>query len=63
MRTMANLVSDILNMKNTDLEMLAEALALYDIRKADRFKFFLTTHIIEEDAKRLRDYNAMRGSV
>ena len=48
MRTMANLVSDILNMQNTDLELLAEALALYDIRKADRFKFFLNTHIIEE---------------
>lgn len=62
MRTMANLVSDILNMPNTDLEMLAEALALYDIRKADRLKFLLNTHIIEEDARRLRDWNNMKGT-
>ena len=59
MRSMANLVTDILNMQNTDLDMLAEALALYDIRKADRLKFLLNTHIIEEDARRLRQWNAI----
>lgn len=60
MRTMESLVKDVLSLSNTDLEMLAEALAIYDIRKADRFKFFLNTHIIEEDARRLRDYKAMK---
>lgn len=60
MRTMMDLVKDVLSLSNTDLDLLAQALATYDIRKADRFKFFLTTHIIEEDARRLRDYKAMK---
>jgi len=62
MRTMNDLVKDVLSLSNTDLELLAEALAVYDIRKADRMKFFLTTHIIEEDARRLRDWNAMKDA-
>lgn len=60
MRTMNDLVKDLLNLSNTDLDLLSEALATYDIRKADRMKFFLTTHIIEEDARRLRDWNKMK---
>jgi hypothetical protein len=59
---MESLVKDVLSLQNTDLDMLAEALALYDIRKADRLKFFLTTRIIEEDSKRLRDWNNMKGA-
>lgn len=60
MPVMINVVKDVLSMDSSDLDLLAQALATYDIRKADRFKFFLTTHIIEEDARRLRDYKAMR---
>lgn len=60
MRTMESLVKDVLSLQNTDLDMLAQALALYDIRRADRLKFLLNTHIIEEDSRRLRDWNAMR---
>ena len=60
MKTMTNVVSDILSLSNTDLGVLAEALALFDIRKADRLKFLLTVAIEEEDMRRLRDWNAMK---
>lgn len=60
MKTMNNVVSDILSLSNTDLGVLAEALALFDIRKADRLKFLLSVAIQEEDARRLRDWNAMK---
>jgi hypothetical protein len=63
MRKMNDLVKDVLSLNTTDLELLAKALAVYDIRKADRMKFFLTTHIIEEDMRRLKDYNAMKEAV
>ena len=63
MKTMHDLVGDILSLKNTDLDMLAQALATYDIRKADRLNFLLKTHIIEEDNRRLREYKAMRDAV
>ena len=35
MRRMNDLVKDVLSLSTTDLELLAEALAVYDIRKAD----------------------------
>jgi hypothetical protein len=60
MKTMHDLVKDILSLKNTDLDLLAEALATYDIRKADRLNFLLKTHVIEEDSRRLREWNAMK---
>jgi len=60
MKTMTNVVSDILSLSNTDLGVLAEALALFDIRKADRLKFLLSVAIEEEDMRRLRDWNAMK---
>lgn len=63
MKTMHDLVKDILSLKNTDLDLLAEALATYDIRKADRLNFLLKTHVIEEDNRRLREYKAMRDVV
>ena len=62
MKTLNNVVSDILSLSNTDIGVLAEALALYDIRKADRLKFLLTVAIQEEDARRLRDWNAMKDA-
>jgi len=62
MKTMNNVVSDILSLSNTDIGVLAEALALYDIRKADRLKFLLTVAIEEEDKRRLRDWNAMKDA-
>jgi hypothetical protein len=62
MKTMTNVVSDILSLSNTDIGVLAEALALFDIRKADRLKFLLTVAIQEEDARRLRDWNAMKDA-
>jgi len=60
MRTVNDLVGDILSLKKTDLDLLAEALALYDIRKAEQLKFLLDVRVREEDARRLNDYKAMR---
>jgi len=60
MKTMTNVVEDILSLSNTDLGVLAEALALFDIRKADRLKFLLSVAIEEEDKRRLKDWNAMK---
>jgi hypothetical protein len=62
MRTLADLVIDVLSLSNTDMDTLAQALAIHDIRKADRLKFLLTTHIQEEDAQRLRDWNNMKDA-
>ena len=62
MKTMNNVVSDILSLSNTDIGVLAEALALFDIRKADRLKFLLTVAIEEEDMRRLKDWNAMKDA-
>ena len=62
MKTMNNLVGDILSLSNTDIGVLAEALALFDIRKADRLKFLLTVAIEEEDMRRLKDWNAMKDA-
>jgi len=62
MKTMNNVVSDILSLSNTDIGVLAEALALFDIRKADRLKFLLSVAIQEEDARRLKDWNAMKDA-
>jgi len=62
MKTLNNVVSDILSLSNTDIGVLAEALALFDIRKADRLKFLLSVAIEEEDMRRLRDWNAMKDA-
>jgi len=62
MKTMNNVVEDILSLSNTDIGVLAEALALFDIRKADRLKFLLTVAIEEEDMRRLKDWNAMKDA-
>jgi hypothetical protein len=60
MKTMTNVVSDILSLSNTDLGVLAEALALFDIKKAEKLQFLLTVAIQEEDDRRLKDWNAMK---
>ena len=60
MKTMADVVSDILSLSNTDLGVLAEALALFDIKKAEKLQFLLTVAIQEEDDRRLKDWNAMK---
>ena len=62
MKTMNNVVEDILSLSNTDIGVLAEALALFDIRKADRLKFLLSVAIEEEDMRRLKDWNAMKDA-
>jgi len=62
MKTMTNVVEDILSLSNTDIGVLAEALALFDIRKADRLKFLLSVAIEEEDKRRLKDWNAMKDA-
>ncbi len=59
MRTMHDLVGDILSLQKNDLNMLTEALATYDIRKAEQISFFLSTHIRAEDERRLNDWNAI----
>lgn len=55
MRTMANLVSDIMNLSNKDLDMLAQAIAWYSAvpnpearNKAQALEFFLSAHNREQ---------------
>jgi len=65
MRTMANLVSDIMNLSNKDLDMLARGLAWYSAvpnpearNKAQAFEFFLSAHNKEQEqmwAKRMKE--------
>lgn len=54
MRTMTNVVSDILSLSNTDLGVLVEALVLFDIKKAEKLQFLLTVALQEaqEEDKR-----------
>ncbi len=54
MKTMTNVVSDILSLDNTDTGVLAEALVLFDIKKADKLQFLLTVALQEarEEDKR-----------
>ncbi len=47
MRTMADLVNDVLSLNNKDLELLAEAIALYDVKKASILEFLLNANIKE----------------
>ena len=56
MRTMANLVSDIMNLSNKDLDMLAQGLAWYSAvpnpearNKAQALEFFLSAHNREQE--------------
>ena len=57
MPVMINVVKDVLSMDSLDLDLLAQALATYDIRKASRLEFFLNAQIAEEDKRRLAVYN------
>lgn len=47
MRTMADLVNDVLSLNNEDLELLAEAIALYDAEKAVALEFLLNVNTKE----------------
>lgn len=51
MRTMMNLVSEILTMNKTDLAMLAEGLAVFDNRKAEQFKTLIEVYVRDEETK------------
>ena len=55
MRTMMNLVSEILTMNKTDLAMLAEGLAVFDNRKADQFKTFIEIYVRDEETRREKE--------
>jgi hypothetical protein len=52
MRTMHDLVGDILALKKTDLDTLAEALAIFDNDRAEQLKFLLDSHTREEELRR-----------
>jgi len=54
MKTMTNVVSNILSLSNADLGVLAEALTLFDIKKAEKLQFLLTVALQEaqEEDKR-----------
>ena len=60
MRTLHDLVGDILSLSKVDMNMLAEALSLYDIRKAEQLQTLLGVSVREEEERRLNDYKAMR---
>ena len=60
MRTLHDLVGDILSLSKVDMNMLAEALATYDIRKAEQLQTLLGVSVREEEERRLNDYKAMR---
>ena len=56
MRTMANLVSDIMSLNQKDLDMLAQAMAWYSAvpnpgarNKAQALEFFLNVHNKEQE--------------
>ena len=55
MRTMMNLVSEILTMSKTDLAMLAEGLAVFDNRKADQFKTLIEVYVRDEETRREKE--------
>lgn len=58
MRTMANLVSDILNMNSEDLEMLAQGLVWFSSNpsnQAEKLAFLLETHIREHQGSALKE--------
>ena len=59
MRTLHDLVGDILSLSKIDTYMLAEALALYDIRKAEQFQHMLGVSVREEEERRLKDWNSI----
>ena len=49
MRTQFDLMKEILSLSNTDMSAMAEALALFDLRKAEQLNFFLETQIREKE--------------
>jgi len=55
MRTMMNLVSEILTMNKTDLAMLAEGLAVFDNRKAEQFKTLIEVYVKDEEISRAKE--------
>ena len=48
MKTMHTLVSDILSLSNTDMAMLAEALAMFDTAKAEHLEYLLSVYCKDE---------------
>ena len=55
MRSQFDLMKEILSLSKTDMSAMAEALALYDLRKAEQLKFFLETHVQDEERRRLEE--------
>ena len=55
MRSQFDLMKEILALSKTDMSAMAEALALYDLRKAEQLKFFLETHVQDEERRRLEE--------
>ena len=49
MRTMYDLVGDIVKMNDDDLQLLAEALVMYSDTKAERLKFLLNVMLKEQE--------------
>ena len=57
MRTMKDLVSDILSLSKTDMAMVAEALAQFDLAKAEQLEHLLSVYSREE--RSLRETSAV----
>jgi hypothetical protein len=49
MRTMYDLVGDIVKMNDDDLQLLAEALVMYSDTKAERLEFLLNVMLKEQE--------------
>ncbi len=62
MRTHFDLMKEILSLSKTDMSAMAEALALYDLRKAEQLKFFLETHVWDEERRRLEESLLLKGA-
>ena len=55
MRTQFDLMKEILTLSRTDMCAMAEALALFDLRKAEQLKYFLDAYIQDEERRRLEE--------
>ena len=49
MRTMYDLLGDIVKMNDDDLQLLAEALVMYSDTKAERLEFLLNVMLKEQE--------------
>ena len=49
-RTMYDLVSDIVKLNDDDMQLLAEALVMYSETKAERLEFLLNVMLKEQEA-------------